>query len=399
MSAMRQSSRLLIDEEPLQVLPSLAVAVGINEAVLLQQTHYWLKIAAKTNDPRKFHEERWWTFNSYEEWHDQMPWVQPRTIRALACKLERLGVLVSRRFNSAQRDQRKWYSIDYEKLDALLSPTDTPPTSEVSENDTLNLNSNVSENDASMRQKMTPLYIESTETSSESKDLSPSSANEGGEEPYESQGQRIAIERHKGRTSKGTIRGLTNEEAERLIDEAFRSQPLDLVTQMRKLLRIVANGNSSGEMRQTRAYHEFVEPFVEARKRQPYSDEDWRYGFEAALSRAIPKLGYVKSAAQSHYERRLSAGGGHGNGSGPERPSASPRAVVEALASYENEGRTDLRRFASLARRYDLTSGDDPPWQVLRELSSDRTEQQTLWNRLTSVAARVMLEKRRGGVA
>ena len=35
-------SRLLIDEPPLQVLPSLAREIGLNEAIMLQQIHYWL---------------------------------------------------------------------------------------------------------------------------------------------------------------------------------------------------------------------------------------------------------------------------------------------------------------------------------------------------------------------
>ena len=33
---------LLISEPPLQVLPSLAVKIGLNEAIVLQQIHYWL---------------------------------------------------------------------------------------------------------------------------------------------------------------------------------------------------------------------------------------------------------------------------------------------------------------------------------------------------------------------
>ena len=37
------SSRLLIDEYPLVVQPSLAALVGINEAIILQQIHYWLQ--------------------------------------------------------------------------------------------------------------------------------------------------------------------------------------------------------------------------------------------------------------------------------------------------------------------------------------------------------------------
>ena len=39
----RPTSKLLVDEPPLIVLPSLAVAIGLAEAILLQQIHYWLR--------------------------------------------------------------------------------------------------------------------------------------------------------------------------------------------------------------------------------------------------------------------------------------------------------------------------------------------------------------------
>ena len=35
-------SRLLINEPPLIVLPSLAKEIGLNEAIIVQQIQYWL---------------------------------------------------------------------------------------------------------------------------------------------------------------------------------------------------------------------------------------------------------------------------------------------------------------------------------------------------------------------
>jgi hypothetical protein len=35
-------SKLLISESPIMILPPLAVRVGVNEAVVLQQVHDWL---------------------------------------------------------------------------------------------------------------------------------------------------------------------------------------------------------------------------------------------------------------------------------------------------------------------------------------------------------------------
>ncbi len=65
--------------------------------------------------------------------------------------------------------------------------------------------------------------------------------------------------------------------------------------------------------------------------------------------------------------------------------------VVQALKNYENEGRTDLRRYAGVARRFDFTSEEDPDWRVMKELGNDYD---TL-ARLRSVARRAVREARR----
>lgn len=38
----KMGAQLLINEPPLQVLPTLAKTIGLNEAIVLQQVHYWL---------------------------------------------------------------------------------------------------------------------------------------------------------------------------------------------------------------------------------------------------------------------------------------------------------------------------------------------------------------------
>ncbi len=35
-------NNLLLDEHPLLVMPKLATLIGLNEAIVLQQVHYWL---------------------------------------------------------------------------------------------------------------------------------------------------------------------------------------------------------------------------------------------------------------------------------------------------------------------------------------------------------------------
>ncbi len=113
------SSRLLIAEPPLLVLPSLAVLVGLNEAIFLQQLHYWLLQSGKERDGRM------WIYNTYDEWHQQLPFWSVRTIRRIVGTLEERGLVLSTTtYNSQKVDQTKWYTLVYSELDRLTESAD-----------------------------------------------------------------------------------------------------------------------------------------------------------------------------------------------------------------------------------------------------------------------------------
>jgi uncharacterized phage protein (TIGR02220 family) len=103
-------SRLLINESPVMIIPSLAVKIGLNEAVVLQQIHYWLGISKHKIEGRT------WVYNTYEEWQKQLPFWSVSTIKRSIRSLEMLGLLLSENWNQMKMDKTKWYSIDYEKL-------------------------------------------------------------------------------------------------------------------------------------------------------------------------------------------------------------------------------------------------------------------------------------------
>jgi len=112
------SSKLLIEEAPLLVLPSLARRVGVNEALLLQQVHYLL-------NRREFVEDGVvWTSRSYEEWGEKLTHCSARTIQRIALSLERRGLLKTRQGVRSSWDRTKYYTIDYERLDQLEDQID-----------------------------------------------------------------------------------------------------------------------------------------------------------------------------------------------------------------------------------------------------------------------------------
>lgn len=110
--------KLLISESPLQVIPSLAVAIGLNEAIVLQQMHYWLVNKANSNDQRSYHDGTYWVFNTYEEWQEQFPFWSARTIRRTITSLQDQGLLIVGNYNKMAIDNTKWYTVNYasEKL-------------------------------------------------------------------------------------------------------------------------------------------------------------------------------------------------------------------------------------------------------------------------------------------
>lgn len=102
-------------EYPLMVYPSLAVQIGLNEALVLQKIHFW------TNDGRgKEKDGHIWVYNSYKQWKtDNFPFWHERTIQRIIENLEENDLLISDNFNKKSTDRTKWYRINYDKLDEL----------------------------------------------------------------------------------------------------------------------------------------------------------------------------------------------------------------------------------------------------------------------------------------
>jgi DnaD/phage-associated family protein len=172
------ATRLLLDEEPLVVLPSLAASVGLNESIILQQLHYWLE---RSNHVYEGHK---WVYNTYEEWQEQFPFWSVSTIRRIITKLEEKGLIIVGNFNKSKIDKTKWYRIDYDKMNALSEPKVETAQSDTStaqneqsicstwSDDLLNLNRPIPENttetttdikkeveEASARESMNPFVF------------------------------------------------------------------------------------------------------------------------------------------------------------------------------------------------------------------------------------------------
>tara|TARA_R110000850_G_C9996021_1_gene467905 strand:+ start:13668 stop:14621 length:954 start_codon:yes stop_codon:yes gene_type:complete len=121
-------SNLLINEPPLQVLPSLARVIGLNEAIMLQQVHYWLHHA------RVKHDGRMWIYKTFEQWHDQdFSFWSLSTIKRISKNLISMNLLLVEKLANNSFDRVNHYTVNYEKLAELVvnKPKSTVTTDSV----------------------------------------------------------------------------------------------------------------------------------------------------------------------------------------------------------------------------------------------------------------------------
>lgn len=117
-NTVQETSPLLINESPLQVLPSLAVALGnVNEAIILQQIQYWLK---NPKSGRFGEDGRKYVRDTFDEWQAQFPWMSLRSIKKYIKDLRERGILLTTNLNKSSFDRTQWYSINYEILNQFV---------------------------------------------------------------------------------------------------------------------------------------------------------------------------------------------------------------------------------------------------------------------------------------
>lgn len=105
-------SSALINDYPITFLPHLAKAIGVNEALVLQQLHYWL-----VNHAEVQHEGKFWIYKTYEEWQEQdfFFW-SVRTVKSVFKNLTNLGLIESQKLSSNRHNRVNYYTINAEKL-------------------------------------------------------------------------------------------------------------------------------------------------------------------------------------------------------------------------------------------------------------------------------------------
>ena len=103
---------LLFAERPLVINTQLAMKIGLNEAIVLQQLHYWLR---DTNSGMECDGVRW-IYNTTEQWLEQFPFWSESTLKRAFASLKTLGLLRCEKLNKSKRDMTNFYTINYLSL-------------------------------------------------------------------------------------------------------------------------------------------------------------------------------------------------------------------------------------------------------------------------------------------
>lgn len=162
-----EMSKLLINESPLQVQPSLAMAIGLNEAIFLQQLHYWLGASKYKKDGVV------WIYNTHDEWLLQLKYMSLATLKRTIRSLKDQRLIHVERFEKARSNQVNFYSIDYETLSIIESNLDQVIDSidkvKMSQSSSSNWSTPVAQNEPMDRLKMSQSLQENTQENTQEK--------------------------------------------------------------------------------------------------------------------------------------------------------------------------------------------------------------------------------------
>jgi hypothetical protein len=104
-------SDLLLNEPPLIVFPSLVRRLGLVEAALVQQLHYWSQRATRTHDGFV------WVYKTYQDWSDEIG-VSAKAARGALDRLRRDGLVVAIQNPTDLRDRTLWWRVDHDVLES-----------------------------------------------------------------------------------------------------------------------------------------------------------------------------------------------------------------------------------------------------------------------------------------
>lgn len=106
-------SKKLIDERAILLFPSLAKEIGLNNAIFLQQLHFWCDIADELGYG-KLHNGQRWVYKTAQEWHEKdFPFWSVVTIRRIINSLHDQDLIHAMYLDDDKWNRTLFYRINH----------------------------------------------------------------------------------------------------------------------------------------------------------------------------------------------------------------------------------------------------------------------------------------------
>ena len=92
---------------------------GLNKSIFLNQLNYWIELNEQAGI--NFKDGYYWSYSSYPKMIERdFPYWSVDTLKRAVTSLEKYGIVISANYNSMKMDKKKWYRIDYKRLQEVI---------------------------------------------------------------------------------------------------------------------------------------------------------------------------------------------------------------------------------------------------------------------------------------
>ncbi len=118
----------------LEIVPALALEIGLNESIVLQQLFIHVQKGSTILDGKQ------WLQKTYEEWQNIFPFWSISTIKRIFSSLQKKGMVLIEQHGKHQYNRTNWYAISEDALQIILldedvSEIEKAPTEEENHSD------------------------------------------------------------------------------------------------------------------------------------------------------------------------------------------------------------------------------------------------------------------------
>lgn len=130
----KHGSEFLAGDISVKIVPDdLAILIGVDQTMMLCQIDFWIQ---NHKDDEHFRDGRYWIYESYDDWKKQFPYWGKTKIREIIRKLKEKGLIITGNYNKMSGDNTKWYAVNYDLLDKMISQKKMIDNTHLSESDT-----------------------------------------------------------------------------------------------------------------------------------------------------------------------------------------------------------------------------------------------------------------------